>query len=284
MPVSHYENFPVASVLLSRRLRQPIEAIYWFARSADDIADEGEHLPDWRLTALDGFRTRLDEIEAGVGQSDTAWAALARTIVEWNLPLQPFRDLLDAFAQDVVVKRYPSFADLSDYCRRSANPVGRLLLHLFDCPTREAVEQSDAICTSLQLLNFCQDIAADWRKGRLYIPQDEMSAARVTEVQIAGGIADSNWRRLFELQLDRALALLRSGASLPERLHGRPRFELRAIIAGGERIGSRLRATRGNVFAGRPTLHAGDRIAIAFAALRANGGADRAHTYKASPS
>ena len=284
MPVSHYENFPVASLLLSRRLRKPIEAIYRFARSADDIADEGDHSVDWRLAALDAYRKRLDEIEAGAAQSGPLWTELARTIGEWSLPLQPFRDLLDAFTQDVTKPRYANFADLEEYCRRSANPVGRLLLHLFGCSSREAVEQSDAVCTSLQLLNFCQDVAVDWRKDRIYIPQDEMSSARVTEAHIASAIVDPCWQRLFDQQLDRALALLRAGAALPEHLHGRPRLELRAIIAAGERIGLRLRQTRGDVFNRRPVLRAGDWLVVAMRALRRNAVARRARAFTASPS
>ena len=284
MPVSHYENFPVASSLLSRRLRKPIEAIYWFARSADDLADEGDHPADWRLAMLDAYRARLAETEAGVLQSDPAWAGLARTIAEWRLPLQPFRDLLDAFTQDVTITRYASFAELQDYCRRSANPVGRLLLHLFGCPGREAFEQSDAICTSLQLLNFCQDVAIDWRKDRLYIPQDEMNSMRVTEEHIASGIVDTRWRGLFSLQLERAYALLRAGAPLPEQLHGRPRFELRAIVAGGERIALRLRATQGDVFTRRPVLGTADWLIVALRTLRRRAGAGSGRAITASPS
>ena len=284
MPVSHYENFPVASVLLSRRLRKPIEAIYWFARSADDIADEGDHPAARRLAMLDAYREQLAGIEAGVAQTDPGWSELGQAIKEWRLPIQPFRDLLDAFTQDVTTTRYASFGELQDYCRRSANPVGRLMLHLFGCSDREASEQSDAICTSLQLLNFCQDVAVDWRKGRLYIPQDEMNAMRVTEADIAAGIVGARWQGLFRMQLERAHALLRAGAYLPERLHGRPRFELRAIVAGGERIAVRLQATHGDVFRQRPVLRTADWLIVAFRTLRRRSGASSRRAVTASPS
>jgi squalene synthase HpnC len=283
MPVSHYENFPVASLLLPRQLRRPVEAIYWFARSADDLADEGEHPADWRLAALGEYRDRIDLIERRIEQHDPRWRELARMIAEWNLPSQPFRDLLDAFAQDVTTQRYPSFADVRDYCRRSANPIGRLLLHLFGCHDEKALDESDAICTSLQLLNFCQDIAIDWRNGRLYIPEDELRAANVTESHIAEGIVDDAWRRLFALQLERALGLLAAGSPLPARLRGRARLEIAAIVAAGERIGTLLTRTRGDVFRQRPMLRAGDWIVIALSTLRGRAAAHLPRAFTASP-
>ena len=263
MPVGHYENFPVASLLLPRRVRAAVESIYWFARSADDIADEGDHPGPWRLSRLDEYRRALDAIAAGAPQADPRWEKLAAIVGEFNLPLQLFHDLLDAFSQDVTTSRYPTYAELHDYCRRSANPVGRLLLHLFGETSPSAVEQSDAICTALQLLNFCQDAALDWRRDRVYIPLDEMRSMQEGETHLARGIADASWQRLFDVQLDRALGSLAAGAGLPEMLHGRARFELRAIIAGGERIGARLRATRGDVFRKRPVLGTSDWLLIA---------------------
>ena len=149
MPVDHYENFPVASILLPRRLRRPVEAIYRFARGADDIADEGDASDAERLQGLDACRTELDRIECGGRPATPAFNALAEVIGEWHLPLQLFRDLLDAFAQDVVKKRYADYPELLDYCRRSANPVGRLLLHLVDRANDENLRRSDCICTAL---------------------------------------------------------------------------------------------------------------------------------------
>ena len=144
MPVTHYENFPVASMLLPRRLRRPVEVIYWFARSADDLADEGEHSAAWRLAALEGYRRHLAAIEAGTPAADPAWQRLGAVIDQYKLPLDLFRDLLDAFAQDVVQSRYADFADLENYCRRSANPVGRLLLHMFGRANELNLRDSDA--------------------------------------------------------------------------------------------------------------------------------------------
>ena len=262
MPVAHYENFPVASRLLPPRLRQPVEAIYWFARSADDLADEGDHPAAWRLAALDGYRRHLAAIEAGQPGADPAWQRLAAAIAQHALPLNLFRDLLDAFTQDVVQSRYADFADLQNYCRRSANPVGRLLLHLFGQAIEPNLRDSDAICTGLQLLNFCQDVRLDWQKDRIYFPLDEMRALAVTEAHFAHGVVDAPWRRLFELQLDRALASLQAGRGLPARLPGRIGLELRAIVMAGERIGMRLYATGGDVFRRRPVLSRADWLVI----------------------
>ena len=267
MPVDHYENFPVASVLAPRRLRGAIEAIYWFARSADDLADEGNDPPAVRLAALDGYRTQLLAIECGEAGADPHWRRLASAIAVHRLPLQPFRDLLDAFAQDVVQARYADFPELDEYCRRSANPVGRLMLHLFEAADDRNLRDSDAICTSLQLLNFCQDVQIDRDKGRIYIPADEMAAAGVDAAQIGQGIVDERWRHLFIQQLDRALALMDRGRPLALRLPGCIGLELKAIVAGGDRIGARLRATGGDVFRQRPMLSRSDWLIIGWRTL-----------------
>src|SRR5207237_3910694 len=196
MPVGHYENFPVASLLLPRRLRPPVEIIYRFARSADDIADEGTAADDVRLSRLSVYRREVDHIAGGPDPDARLFHELARIVREYDLPLGLFRDLIDAFAQDVTKKRYASFAELADYCRRSANPVGRLLLHLFKRTTESELAQSDAICTALQLINFWQDVDID-AKDRIYLPQDEMTRFGVTEQQIAEKRCDDNWRTLM---------------------------------------------------------------------------------------
>ncbi|HYT47167.1 MAG TPA: squalene/phytoene synthase family protein, partial [Burkholderiales bacterium] len=170
MPVGHYENFPVASLLLPAPLRAPIEVIYRFARSADDIADEGNDAADMRLAKLSVYQARLAKIAGGETPDDPLFRDVAGIVRSHRLPLQLFRDLLDAFAQDVTKKRYASFAELLDYCRRSANPVGRLLLHLFKRTTDSDLARSDAICSALQLINFWQDIEIDYAKGRIYLP------------------------------------------------------------------------------------------------------------------
>ena len=268
MPVTHYENFPVASVLLPRNLRRPVEAIYWFARSADDLADEGDHPPDWRLAALDVYRNQLDAIDAAGPVSDPHWQRLRDVIVAHRLPIPLFRDLLDAFAQDVVQARYADFAALADYCRRSANPVGRLLLHLFGMTAERNLRDSDAICTSLQLLNFCQDAAIDWQKNRIYFPLDELRAFGVTEEHFARGLVDARWQQLFAFQLERALVSLRAGSGLAQHLPGRSGLELRAIVAAGERIGARLGKCEGDVFRYRPVLSRVDWVLILLRAFR----------------
>src|SRR5262245_25803800 len=162
MSVGHYENFPVASWLLPGALRPAVAAIYWFARTADDFADEGDAPAADRLVRLDAYRADLDRIAAGTAPVLPVLARLAPVIAAHGLPLRPFRDLLDAFSQDVVKTRYASFDEVLDYCRRSANPVGLLMLHLFGAASAENACRSDAICTGLQLANFWQDVAVDW--------------------------------------------------------------------------------------------------------------------------
>src|SRR5687767_1771859 len=176
MAVGHYENFPVASLLLPAPLREPIEIIYRFARSADDFADEGSDPPDIRLARLNDYRAQLACIERAQPPREPLFLELEKVIKDHALPLRPFGDLLDAFSQDVTKKRYASFEEVLHYCRRSANPVGRLLLHLFKRTTDSELRQSDAICTALQLVNFWQDVAVDYAAdGRIYLPQDEMA-------------------------------------------------------------------------------------------------------------
>ena len=258
MPVDHYENFPVASLLLPAHLREPVAAIYAFARSADDIADEGSASPEERLRALDRYRSHLDDIAAGRPSSDPQFARLQDAISTHALPLGPFYDLLDAFSQDVVKLRYRSFAELIDYCRRSADPVGRLLLHLYGAATAQNLPRSDAICTSLQLINFWQDVAIDWQKGRVYLPQDELTRFGVSEAQIAEGRCDAAWQRLMQFQIIRARTMMHDGAPLGRALPGRIGLELRTIVAGGLRILDKLERVRGDVFRRRPVLAALD--------------------------
>ncbi len=254
MSVDHYENFPVASILMPKRLRKPVEAIYRFARAADDIADEGDLSAEERLRQLDDFRDELMHIAANETPLLPLFQHLAVEIREHALPMQPFHDLLDAFSQDVVKKRYNNYDELLDYCRRSANPVGNLLLHLYGEATPVNLAYSDAICTSLQLINFWQDVAKDWNIGRVYLPQDDMARFGVNEVQIAEGVSDDAWRALMKLQLDRARALMRQGTPLGSILTGRIGLEMRMIIAGGLRILDKLEAADYDMFRQRPVL------------------------------
>ncbi|MGH8707917.1 MAG: squalene synthase HpnC [Burkholderiales bacterium] len=237
MPVAHYENFPVASLLLPPRLRAPIEVIYRFARSADDIADEGSDPPATRLAKLEAHRGEIERI-----------------VREHGLPREPFADLLDAFSQDVTKSRYADYAELLDYCRRSANPVGRLLLHLFKRTSETQLRQSDAICSALQLINFWQDVAIDHAKGRIYIPQDEMARHGVTEEHIGAQRCDEAWRALLAFQVRRTRALMLSGAPLGRALPGRIGLEIRATVQGGLRILEKIEQADFDVFRRRPVL------------------------------
>jgi len=254
MSVDHYENFPVASILLPKRLRPPVAAIYHFARAADDIADEGELTAAERLRQLDEFRAELVHIGAGESPSISLFRNLAAEIHRHQLPLQPLYDLLDAFSQDVVKKRYDNFDELLDYCRRSANPVGTLLLHLYGEATPQNLAYSDAICTSLQLINFWQDVAKDWAIGRVYLPQDDLTRFGVDETRIAQGTVDDPWRELMQFEVDRARALMRQGAPLGSILNGRIGLEMRMIIAGGLRILDKLESVKFDMFQQRPVL------------------------------
>jgi squalene synthase HpnC len=265
--VAHYENFPVASLLVPRRLRPAIVAIYRFARAADDFADEGDLPPGDRLAALDRFERSLDKIAAGATPDEPPFPELAAAIARHRLPLDPFRDLLSAFRQDVSTTRYATSDLLLDYCRRSANPVGRLMLRLYDAETPSNLVASDAICTALQLINFWQDIAADWRRGRLYLPAQDLARFGVTQSQIAEGRCDAGWRALIAFESLRARTLLESGRPLTRALPWRLRLELSGVLAGGHRILDGIDATGGDVFRRRPRLSRGDWAAVACNAL-----------------
>lgn len=254
MSVGHYENFPVASILMPKRLRKPVAAIYHFARAADDIADEGEMPNEERLHRLDDFRDELMHIEADETPLQPLFQHLAAEIKEHHLPMRPFHDLLDAFSQDVVKKRYADYDELLNYCQRSANPVGNLLLHLYGEATPVNLAYSDAICTALQLINFWQDVAKDYAIGRVYLPQDDLTRFGVSETQISQGINDDHWRALMEFEVDRARSLMLKGAPLGSILRGRIGLEMRMIIAGGLRILDKLEAADYDMFNRRPVL------------------------------
>lgn len=264
MSVDHYENFPVASLLLPRHLRRPVEVIYRFARRADDFADEGDAPDAARLAQLDGFRAELDRIAVGGTPETPLFRDLKDIVEKHGLPPRPFYDLLDAFSQDVTKKRYADFDELLDYCRRSANPVGRLLLHLYEEATPQNLVYSDAVCTALQLINFWQDVAKDYAIGRVYLPQDDMARFGVTERHIAERNPDAAWRDLLRFETDRADALLRQGAPLGSVLPGRVGLETRMIVAGGDRILRKLRAANFDMFGRRPVLRAHDWVIMLF--------------------
>jgi phytoene synthase len=247
--VGHYENFPVASLLLPPALRGPVEVIYRFARSADDFADEGSDPPALRLRKLDDYRRQLGH------PASPLFRDIQKIVREHGLPIRLFHDLLDAFAQDVTKKRYASYAEVLDYCRRSANPVGRLLLHLFQRTSEAELRASDAICSALQLVNFWQDVDVDFVKDdRVYLPQDEMERFGVTQLHLVEKTCDDAWRALMCFEIGRTRALMLSGAPLGRGLPGRIGLEIRATIQGGLRILDKIEAARYDVFRRRPVL------------------------------
>jgi phytoene synthase len=239
---------------MPRRLRKPVAAIYHFARAADDIADEGEQSDEQRLQLLDEFRDELTHIANGETPLLPLFQHLANEIQEHALPMQPLHDLLDAFSQDVLKKRYDDYDELLEYCRRSANPVGNLLLHLYEEATPVNIGYSDAICTALQLINFWQDVAKDWQISRVYLPQDDLARFGVSEAQIAEARCDDNWRALMKFEVDRARALMLAGKPLGSILTGRIGLEMRMIIQGGLRILDKIEAADYDVFNRRPVL------------------------------
>jgi squalene synthase HpnC len=267
LSVGHYENFPVASVLLPSRYRSAVIAIYRFARAADDIADEGDAGAAQRHAALGQFARALDVIERGGSVDEPPFVALRDAIRRHALPIAHFRDLLSAFSQDVDVTRYATFDALLDYCNRSANPVGRLLLALYGVDDASSVRASDSICTALQLANFWQDVAIDWRKGRVYVPLADLARFDVDVARIGEAVVDVRWSRLMAFQTARTRAMFAAGALLPRRLPFRAGVELRAVIGGGTRILDRIDAVAGDVFSRRPTLTAMDWVRVAASVL-----------------
>ncbi len=258
---AHYENFPVASILLGTKLRQATAVIYVFARYADDIVDEGTCDAAARHAQLNAFQAKLTLLADGQPSDDLLFIALADVIQTFQLPLTPFYDLLTAFRQDIDTKSYATVDTVMNYCRYSANPVGHLLLHLHAAATPQNLLFADKICTALQLINFAQDIDSDYHtRQRIYIPEDEMQAAGVTPTHFSQRLVDHAMRQLMQVQLARCRQLLIEGAGLANNTQGRLRWELRAIVAAGLRILSKLE-NRTAIFA-RPTLNLGDIVNI----------------------
>ena len=277
--IDHYENFPVASWLCPPRLRPPIAAIYHFARTADDIADEGDAAPAQRLADLAAYRADLHAIARGAHPSPR-WPAvftpLAAQMRAFALPLQPLDDLLSAFAQDVAKTRdgaaYADMAELLDYCRRSANPVGRLLLHLYGVTGDEALAESDAICTALQLINFWQDLSVDIPRGRYYLPLADCAAHGIAithpATQFAALRSDENTTQLIAACARHARASMQKGLKLVHRIPGRAGWELRAVVQGGLRILDKITALHHRTLTQRPTVRKHDVPVIAWRMLQ----------------
>ena len=274
-PDTHYENFPVASWLCPPRLRPPIAAIYAFARTADDIADEGDATPDQRLAELTAFRADLQAVGNGLAPSHRwpeVFGPLAYAIQQFALPVPLLDDLLSAFMQDIAQTRdragYADRPALLDYCRRSANPVGRLLLHLYGVTASVALVRSDAICSALQLINFWQDLSVDLPRNRYYLPQDACAAASLAH---NAPVDDPIARRLIASQVDWAEALMRQGAPLVHEVQARAGWragwELRLVVQGGLRIIDKIRALNHSTLRTRPKLHATDALVLLWRAL-----------------
>jgi phytoene synthase len=268
---SHYENFPVASRLLPARMRPHVAAVYAFARLADDLADEG-HRPDAdRIAALDAWDSCLNAAALGAvqrGEPDAeVFLALRHSIEDCRLPVGLLHDLISAFKQDVIVKRYATWDELLDYCRRSANPIGRLVLRIagYDRPELDAA--SDAVCTALQLTNFWQDLEIDRAKGRLYVPASIWQAAGALESDLDAATLTPAWRKALADAALRTRTLFDRGRSVCDGVEGRLRFELRATWLGGTRILDKLEAVKFDVRAQRPRLTSRDALGILWGTL-----------------
>jgi squalene synthase HpnC len=258
----HYENFPVASRLVPPSLRPHVAAIYAFARGADDIADEPGRTPEERIRLLDEWSAHLR-----VAPETAVFAALADTRARFDLPLQLFDDLLSAFKQDVRTTRYESWDDVFDYCRRSANPIGRLVLRLAGVVRDDADRWSDAVCTALQLTNFWQDLAIDWQRGRLYVPAVVWSAAGADPADLDHRMLSPAWKTALRECAEVTRRLFARGRPVCGVFTGRLRYELRGTWLGGVRILDKLEAVDFDVFDRRPTLTTADAMMIGLKAL-----------------
>jgi phytoene synthase len=269
---SHYENFPVASLLLPAPIRPHVAAVYAFARSADDFADEEQRTAEERYRLLEDWRELLWQSAAYAGGSGPPYSplfrALGHTIRICGLPVSLFEDLLSAFRQDVSTRRYDTWHDLLDYSRRSANPIGRLVLRIAGYVGVEVERASDCVCTALQLTNFWQDLAIDWGRGRLYVPREDCAAAGALEADLDAGTITPAWREALTRVAARTTTLFEDGRHVCDLVEGRLRFELRATWLGGVLVLDRLGRSGFDVFAARPALGRRDAVRLAWRALR----------------
>ncbi len=271
MSVQHYENFPVASVLCPPALRPAVVAIYHFARTADDIADEGDATAAERLAELADYRTALQAALAGqpaTGRWHGVFEPLAARAQQYRLPAPLLHDLLDAFEQDVRNPPYPDRDALLDYCRRSANPIGRLLLHLYAVRDARSLQQADAVCSALQLINFWQDLSVDGPRGRCYVPEADLLRHGVTRLALQQCTDSTNTRALVAALCGWARALMIQGAPLALRVPGRAGWELRLVVQGGLRILEKIQRMDRAALRQRPTLSAADVPVLLWRALR----------------
>jgi hydroxysqualene synthase len=272
--IDHYENFPVASFLCPPRFRPPIAAIYHFARTADDIADEGAAPAQQRVDDLAAMRADLAAVAAGQVPSPRwpqVFRPLATAIATFQLPEPLLAALLSAFEQDVIKTRdgagYATRVELLDYCSRSANPIGRLLLHLYGVDDKAALAHSDAICTALQLINFWQDLSLDIPRGRHYLPQDRCVAHGVTPAHLEALEMNRNTTNLIAEEVHLARTLMQKGSKLVHAVPGRAGWELRAVVQGGLRIVDKIVALEHATLRTRPKLGAADAPVLLWRAL-----------------
>lgn len=265
---NHYENFPVASLAIPKRYRPYVAAIYAFARTADDFADE-KQFEGTRLERLDEWNEKLQNCARGK-TDHPVFTALGETIRKFNLPVSLFSDLLTAFKMDTTVSRYQTFDQVLNYCRYSANPVGRLILHLFGFAEPRRLECSDSICTALQLANFWQDTAVDLEKDRIYIPEEDFVRFGYSEDELKRKIFNENFRRLIFFQVERTQGLFDRGKSLCGEIPGRLGFELRLTWLGGTAILKKIARTGGNVLDRRPVLGKRDILKMFFGSCLKN--------------
>lgn len=263
---SHYENFPVVSFFLPNRLKKHIAVIYQFARQADDISDEGNYPIDFRLMLLENYKNKLiNTLEENY--EDDFWMALGNTIKSMRLTPEYFFNLLSAFEQDVTVTRYKTFDDLLNYCERSANPVGRLILELFEIRDEKVMEYSDAVCTALQLTNFYQDISIDYSKNRIYLPLNEMKKFGVSENIFELKKNNANFKQLLKYHIEKTKELFNKGKNILNYLPGILRLQIKLTILGGERILEKIEELDYDTLNYRPILSKKDLVNLFFRAI-----------------
>lgn len=258
---THYENFPVASFLLPKSKRSDIALIYWFARTADDFADEGQFSASERISALNAIEKYFLDSLNGI-YVNNEFKGLSDVVVRNNLNPVDFINLISAFRQDVIKKRYENFDEILDYCKRSANPVGRIVLDIFNIRNADAYNYSDKICTALQLTNFYQDVEIDYNKGRIYFPLDEMKRFNVDESIFEMKENNPNFSALLKYSIDRTRVLFSEGKNLFSFLKGRLKTEIKWTVAGGEKILSKIEKNNYQIFGNRPKLNKTDIITI----------------------
>lgn len=262
---NHYENFPVGSVLIPKNLRPYVWSIYAFARRADDIADEDFPEHD-RIPALEAWQDLLVRSTRSY-VNHPVFLALKETIRQFEIPVQLLIDLITAFKMDVEKKRHPTFEDVLFYCKHSANPVGRLVLHLFDHKQEELMLLSDNICTALQLANFWQDVAVDLKKNRIYIPLEDLECFNYSEEQMFALKYNANFKELLKFQVDRTENMFREGAPLVHLTSSRLGLELKCVVLGGMTILNKIRSLDYNTLSIRPHIKNSEKLNILFKAI-----------------